>query len=524
LRTLQVVRGTQTVAIGSNANAANSLTLEGGNTGGIQIGASNFAHTIGIGSGGSSTIQTVTVGSQYSTSATTIQGGSGGVNLSASPVNINTSGSSTTTIGNSSSATAINGAFTVVAPTNGKDINIGGLFQSACGIVGCNTIINGTGGANITFDNGSSDSDLRITATTHLKSPASNQTAVSIEAAGASSTVPTAIIRQGATPGSAADVLQIQNSSATILGGFNNVGQLYYKNSTFLATISVATLSSAQTITLPNASGTVCLDSGNCSAAGAYIINSASSQTGNINITGTANFGTSVTTAQLTSNGTTLVKTTATAAFQIQDASTNVFFTANTSTGTITFGSGSNTVIFTAAGGLVASGTAQHTKQIALSAEYAGAVLDAASDSSCSSANNGSMTSGYDGTNYKTYYKWISSASAQCYDVVLRVALPSDFNGWSTTTPLTINTYSADTTTGLINVDARDTSNVAETSCAYASATPGSNTTWTNTGSNCTLTGTYAANGTMTLRIRMTGNTSSDVRIGGITLSYSSKF
>jgi hypothetical protein len=219
-----------------------------------------------------------------------------------------------------------------------------------------------------------------------------------------------------------------------------------------------------------------------------------------------------------------LVKTTSTSAFQIQDASNNILLTADTSTGTLTFGTATNGVVFTAAGGLVASGTAQHAKTITLSAEYAGAVLDAASDSSCSSANNGTMTSGFDNTNYMNYYRWNGGLAAQCYDVIVRVPLPADFNGWASSTPLSIRTYSNNLTTSTVTVDARDTANVAETGCAYVGATPASTNTWTAMGGSCTLAGTYTANGTMTLRIRMTGDLGSDVRISTITLNYKSKF
>ncbi len=104
--------GTQLVTIGSTANSANILTLQGGGaasslilqtaaSGGIDIGVNNVASkTINIGSVGStaatSTVhiadstgaaQTVTIGSMSTTSTTTIQGGSGNINLSLSAGN-----------------------------------------------------------------------------------------------------------------------------------------------------------------------------------------------------------------------------------------------------------------------------------------------------------------------------------------------------------------------------------------------------------------------------------------------------
>jgi hypothetical protein len=87
-----------------------------------------------------------------------------------------------------------------------------------------------------------------------------------------------------------------------------------------------------------------------------------------------------------------------------------------------------NYITFTAAGGLVYSGTARHTKTILLTPEYAGATLDALSDASCSSTYNGTMTSGYSGDSSprQSYYNWASgAASTNCYDVIVQVPLPS---------------------------------------------------------------------------------------------------
>jgi hypothetical protein len=189
--------------------------------------------------------------------------------------------------------------------------------------------------------------------------------------------------------------------------------------------------------------------------------------------------------------------------------------------------SSGNYITFTASGGLVATGTAQHAKTISLTAEYAGAVLDASNDTggaNCSTNNNGTMTSAYDGST--TYYKWVSNATAQCYDVIVRVPIPSDFGSWASSTPVAINTYTSNTSTGLINLDVKDTANTGVSGCAYASVTPGSTGAWTSMGGSCNLsTGTYTpGTGVITLRIRLTGGASSDVRVDGITLNYNSKF
>ena len=189
---------------------------------------------------------------------------------------------------------------------------------------------------------------------------------------------------------------------------------------------------------------------------------------------------------------------------------------------TIVIGTAAGNVTFTPGGGLVANGTARHIKKISLAPSYAGAVYDSAGDTACASANAGTMSTGYDATNFKNYYQWTPSASAQCNDVVVRVALPTDFDGWDTTTPARLEGYL--TGGGTIHLDIRDTANTAEASCAYVAATPSGTGSWQTTGSGCTLSGAYTAGGTITVRLRLTGNSGQTIRLGGLTLSYKSKF
>ena len=75
------------------------------------------------------------------------------------------------------------------------------------------------------------------------------------------------LVVQGVTS-QTADLLQLQNSSASVLTGFNASGSLYYANSGFTTTLNTATLTADQTITLPNESGTLCIqNSTNCGFA-----------------------------------------------------------------------------------------------------------------------------------------------------------------------------------------------------------------------------------------------------------------
>jgi hypothetical protein len=72
--------GVQAITIGSNANSGNSVSLESGSGGTLNLGASASDHTINVGTGAAA--QTVNIGSTNSTSATTIQAGTAGINLS----------------------------------------------------------------------------------------------------------------------------------------------------------------------------------------------------------------------------------------------------------------------------------------------------------------------------------------------------------------------------------------------------------------------------------------------------------
>lgn len=188
--------------------------------------------------------------------------------------------------------------------------------------------------------------------------------------------------------------------------------------------------------------------------------------------------------------------------------------------GTVRVGDATNGIDVSAANGIVLSGTARRTNSIQLVPEYAGAVLDAGSGSN----NTGSMTSKLDLTNRRNYYKWTtSSATAQSYDVVVQVPIPSNFSAWASTTPITIDTYTSNTSIGTITLEARDTAGAVVTGMNFGSITPASITTWQSVSAG-TISGTYTAGGYMTLRIRMTSPTNGDVRIGNIKMDYLSKW
>jgi hypothetical protein len=205
---------------------------------------------------------------------------------------------------------------------------------------------------------------------------------------------------------------------------------------------------------------------------------------------------------------------------QVNDGSSNALLTVGSST--VTIGNGGNTVTFGSGFEPTLAGNARHQKSLVLTPEYAGAVLDATNDATCSSANSGTMTSALDLTNRVNYYKWISaSGSAQCYDVVVQVQVPSDWTAWNGVP--TVGTYSSNTTNGTMNLEIRDTAGTVETNNNFVSITPSTTTTW-QTKNGGAFAGTYTAGSVMTLRIRMSSLSSAETRLGNITLNYYSKY
>lgn len=211
--------------------------------------------------------------------------------------------------------------------------------------------------------------------------------------------------------------------------------------------------------------------------------------------------------------------------FQLQQANGTPMLTADSNAQTITIGnatSGDKMVISTANGQVTYYGSARRTKKISLTAEYTGSVLDTGATGN----NTGTMTSSVDLTNRMNYYKWTTNQSTnQSYDVVVQIPLPTDFDGWANSNPLSISTYTSDTTNGTITLEARDSSNAVQCAFATSSLTPTTTNTWTTNNTACTLnSGTYTAGNYITLRLRMQSPNSGDVRLGNINLSYLSKF
>ena len=247
------------------------------------------------------------------------------------------------------------------------------------------------------------------------------------------------------------------------------------------------------------------------SGSGYYIHNQTTQQTANLNMISAAT--NSITALFQGASGQTAN------ILQVNDGSSNALLTVGT--GTVTIGNGGNTVTFGSGFEPTLAGNARHQKSIVLTPEFAGAVLDATNDATCSSANSGTMTSALDLTNRMNYYKWSANGAAQCYNVVVQLQVPSDWAAWNGTP--TVSTYTSDTTNGTIRLEIRDTTGGVETNNNFTSVTPTTTTTW-QARPGGTLTGSYTAGQVMTLRIRLTSPNAGDVRLGNITLNYYSKY
>lgn len=258
--------------------------------------------------------------------------------------------------------------------------------------------------------------------------------------------------------------------------------------------------------------------------------------------------GTNIFTAANTFNGTVaLGSTNSSSKFVINDNSAVALFTADTAstivkvgtTGTATLGASvrllstsaefsgpvrignaTDGVDISSTGSIVLNGAARHAKILNLIPEYANAVLDAGSGSN----NTGTMTSKFDLTTRRNYYKWTTTqATAQSYDVVVQVPIPSDFGAWASTAPITVDTYTSNISTGPITLEARDTAGTVVTGMNFGAITPTAATTWQSVSAG-TISGTFTQGSYMTLRIRMTSPTSGDTRISTITLNYLSRW
>jgi hypothetical protein len=247
-------------------------------------------------------------------------------------------------------------------------------------------------------------------------------------------------------------------------------------------------------------------------------------------IAATGSIPTSNTAGSFVADGTTLLQdaTNSTSAFQIQNSSGSTVLYADTTNMQVVIGSTTNGIVLSATNGLVAYGTAQHTKKIILTAEYAGAVLD----NGGASSDIGTMIAGYDSTQKENYYQWTTAQSTnQTYDIVIQIPIPSDFSSWAVTNPLTVDINVSSTTNGAVIGTLLDTANAAVTNWNTCTLTPTA-TGWVTSGAGgtnaptaCAISsGTWTAGGVATLRLHLQAPPSGTTEVGDIVMSYKSSF
>jgi hypothetical protein len=169
-----------------------------------------------------------------------------------------------------------------------------------------------------------------------------------------------------------------------------------------------------------------------------------------------------------------------------------------------------------------------HSANIEVPAEYAGAVLDAAGDSSCSSADIGTMTSadtdlGITSPYDQNYYEWTTSqSSTECYDVVVQVPLPSDFSSFSTTAGPSVFAEASGASSQVYVEPLTCSGTLDNNYGGYQSISPGTSLASTPFGDTLTSTpSSYTSCGYLTLRFRLVAGTSGGTaEIGNITIPY----
>ncbi|MGB4759263.1 MAG: hypothetical protein WBP26_04330 [Candidatus Saccharimonadales bacterium] len=372
---------------------------------------------------------------------------------------------------------------------------------------------NTTGGATWQYAGADGSSILNQNSTTQTANFSINGTGTASTLTAGSFTSTSNLILQAASgnditvsPGAAGNGsgtlnLAVNAAALNIGNGSNNVRTIAIGNTSG---------SQAQTVTIGNSAGTASTTT--IQGSGGILLSTNSSSAGVV--------------ARSTTNSTT--------AFVIQNTSSQSLFLVDTTNSLITIGSGvtttfrvgdavNNTSYDSSTGASTLNGNARRARKIMLQPEYVGAVLDATNDAACSSANSGTLTAGLDLSNRKNYYNWTSaSGSAQCYNVVVQVPVPSDFSAWASTTPLKVNAHTSHTSNGTANIELRDTTgNVIYN---YVSVTPGSTNTWTETTIGTSISGTYTPGDYMTLRLRVSSLNNANLRIGTVTLDYLSKW
>jgi parallel beta-helix repeat protein len=289
----------------------------------------------------------------------------------------------------------------------------------------------------------------------------------------------------------------------------------------FDGTITNADLTAARTWTLPNESGVICIVGSTSCLSGAGFVQLAPASVQ----------------ADTSTNSSIFINKTGASGnlIQLQKSALDLFVIANN--GSIQLGSVTNGISLAGTGGDVSgpftlNGAARNTKKILLTPEYAGAVLDAASDTggaNCATNNNGTMTSGFDSASRMNNYQWTSTQTTdQCYDVVVQVPIPSDWSAWDATDPINVQLKKNAVGSAAYAIGIVDSAGSADANYGAAYTSPGTLTTSWGDMATSSLSGTYTAGNYMTIKIRMTAKQvtaqNGILYLGNITLTYLSKF
>ncbi len=144
---------------------------------------------------------------------------------------------------------------------------------------------------------------------------------------------------------------------------------------------------------------------------------------------------------------------------------------ADTISGTLTVGDGTNNLIFNPASGPDYNGTGRPTRYITLDATPT-AYPDGAD-------NSGTVTHQHDNTNHRNFWRWSSGSANQDIDLVFAFKLPADFDAWTATTAFFIDTRSNSFAGHVLTASLYDGSGSVDDGISGASIIPtGADDTW----------------------------------------------
>ena len=462
--TLNLGAVTPTISLGGSANSTIGI-------GAIGTAASTTILNLATSTGAA---QTVNIGSTYGASITTINGGAGNSALS-----IQAGAGGSINIGSTNN----NNIYFGTAATTGI-IQIGGTSETGTATLqteGISQVLTGSATA---------PSDV-------IKTSTNSTTAFTIQNASGYNEL---------SVNTSGNSVNLGNITTTTGAGI--AGSLVLADGTtdgFGSTLKTTTLTASQTITLPNASGTVCLTSQNCSTQGSgYIINQSSTpgtpQTGNFNISGTGiavtlQGSTSVLTPTLdavTSGGAIKIGSgnAATGSVNIGYAMStgNVTIGGGGQTGGITIGKSTATNTINIGSGSTASGSTQ-TIDIGTNG-LSGATTDITLGSTASGGSTSIQAEGITST---------INGSATAPGEVIQTPTNSVTAFQIQNAAGTSNLFVADTVDNCIGIDtstcvgmALNASGAIQQSGFSTSNTSNTGTFWTELGS-CTITGQYQA-------------------------------